>query len=129
MADSRDNAFYDRALDRIIRVAAVLGAAGSIVSWVLRGANWAAGFLVGAVISLINFYGWKRLATSLGGSGGKRPWSGSAAFLGLRYLLFAAVIYAIVKLLGITLVGVLAGLFVSVAAILVEIFYELVFTK
>jgi hypothetical protein len=120
--------FYDRALARITRIAAALGAAGAITAYAVRGSQWAGGFLVGAAISLANFFAWKKLANAFG-SGGRRPMSGSAAFLALRYLLFAAVIYVIVKVLGFTLAAVLAGLFVSVAAILVEIFYELVFRR
>ena len=44
----------------------------------------------------------------------------------MRYLLVGAAVYVIVKVLEITLVAVLAGLFVSVAAVIIEILFELV---
>jgi len=47
--------------------------------------------------------------------------------LGLRYLLIGAAIYAIVKYLEINLVAILLGLFVSVAAVIFEILYELIY--
>jgi hypothetical protein len=50
-------------------------------------------------------------------------------FLLLRYLLFAAVFYVIVKFLKITPVSLLAGLLVSVAAVMLEILYELIYAR
>ncbi len=120
--------FYERALARMTRIAAVAGAAGSIAVGVARGPRPAAGFLLGAIISFVNFRWWVSLAGALGGSA-KVPLRASATILGLRYLLVAAVVYAIVKILEITLAAVLAGLFVAVAAVLLEILYELIYAR
>ena len=117
--------FYELALARIIRISIAAGALGTIVALFMRGPRTAAGFLIGAIISLLNFRWWMSLAGALGHSG-KAPLRGSAAFLSLRYLLAAGAVYAIVKVLEITLAAVLSGLFVSVAAIIVEILYELI---
>ena len=120
--------FYERALGRMLRIAAVLGAMGTIAALAARGPRPAAGFLLGAVISLINFRWWVNLAGALGGSA-KTPLRASAAILGLRYVLVAGVVYGIVKVLEITLAAVLAGLFVSVAAVILELLYELIYAR
>jgi hypothetical protein len=120
--------YYERALARMMRIAAVVGAAGTIAGVAVRGPRAAAGFLLGAIISLINFRWWVNLAGALGGSA-KTPLRASAAILGLRYLLVAGAVYVIVKLLEITLAAVLAGLFVSVAAVILEILYELIYAR
>jgi hypothetical protein len=54
---------------------------------------------------------------------------GSAVFFALRYLIIGAAAYVIVKILEISVMPVLAGLFVSAAAVLIEILYELVSSK
>jgi len=120
--------YYEQALARMTRTATVLGAAGTIAAVAALGPRTAVGFLIGAIISLVNFRWWVSLAGALGGSA-KPPLRGSAVILGLRYLLVAGAVYAIVKLLEITLAAVLAGLFVSVAAVILEILYELIFAK
>jgi len=120
--------FYQLALARITRIAMVLGLAGTLVALTARGWRNGAGFAIGAAISLINFYWWKSLAGALGSSG-ERPLRGTAIVMVLRYGAVGAALYAIVNVLGITLAGVLAGLFVSVAAILIEILYELLFLR
>ncbi len=120
--------FYELALARIIRISIAAGALGSIVALLTHGSRAATGFLVGAIISLLNFRWWMGLAGALGDSG-KAPLRASAAFMTLRYVLAALVIYAIVKVLEITLAAVLSGLFVSVAAIIIEILYELIIIR
>lgn len=116
---------YDRALGRIRNMAAATGVAGTLAALIWRGPRVAAGFLIGAVISMINLQWWTSLAGALGSSG-KTPFRGSATILGLRYLLIAAVIYVIVRFLEIALAPVLTGLFVPVAAVVIEILYELI---
>jgi hypothetical protein len=121
--------FYDRALRRILRMTLALGILGALVALLWRGVNDASGFVIGSSFSLLNFTWWKGLASALGGPSGERPLRGNAVFLSARYLVAAALIYVIVRFLGITLAAVLAGLFVSVAAIILEILYELIFIR
>jgi hypothetical protein len=120
--------FYDRSLTRIVRIAIVLGLVGTIVTLVQRGTWIAVGFLTGTILSLINFSTLRHLAEGLEASG-TAPMRGSALFFGLRYLILGGVVYVIVKVLGISLMAILAGLFVSAAAVIVEILYELVFSR
>ena len=57
------------------------------------------------------------------------PLRGTVFVMVLRYAVIGAALYAILKILEITLAAVLCGLFVSVAAILIEILYELLFLR
>ena len=106
-----------------------LGILGALVALFWRGVNDASGFVIGSSLSLLNFKWWKGLANALGGPSGERPLRANAVFLTARYGVAAALIYVIVRFLGITLAAVLAGLFVSVAAIILEILYELIFVR
>lgn len=119
---------YGRALERMTRIAAATGIAGVLITLIWRGPRVAAGFLAGAIISMINLRWWTGLVNALGSSG-KPPRRASAILLGLRYVLVAAAVYVIVKILEIAVLPVLAGLFVSVAAVLIEILYELISSK
>ena len=121
--------FYDRALRRIIKMTMAIGIAGTLAILIIRSVNDASGFVIGASISLLNFYWWKGLAAQLSTATGDRPLRASGFFMSARYVIGGVAIYAIVKLLGINLAAVLAGLFVSVAAILLEIVYELIFVR
>src|SRR5579862_370194 len=118
--------FYTIALARMSRLAAAVGVAGTRGALVWKGPRTAVGFLVGALISMVNLRWWTSLASALGNTPGSPPLRGSTALLGMRYLLVGAAIYVIVKVLEITLAAVLAGLFVSVAAVIIEILFELV---
>ena len=50
-------------------------------------------------------------------------------FLGLRYLILGGGAYVILRYSQISLTAVLAGLFVSIAAVIVEILFELGFAR
>jgi hypothetical protein len=56
------------------------------------------------------------------------PGRASTHWLVLRYLLAGGAMYVIVKVLGAPLALILAGLFVAVAAVILEILYELAFS-
>ena len=117
----------DQSLQRIVWIGIALGIAGTISVWAARDSRIAAGFLVGASLSIFSFHTLRRLGMGL--EPGAAPLRGSAAFFGLRYIIIGAAAYGIVKLLGISGLPVLAGLFVSAAAVILEILYELLFLK
>jgi len=120
--------FYDRALTRIVRVGMVLGAAGTIYVAARYGYKDGVGFLAGAGLSILNFHGLRRVVEGL--SPQEKPgFRASPIFWGLRYFIFFGAGYAIVKLLEISLMPILAGLFVAAAAIMVEILFELTHGK
>jgi hypothetical protein len=125
---SYDASFYDRALVRILWIGMILGGIGTVYAGVRYGSKAAIGFLVGSLLSLFNFHSLRRLAEGLGAGAGA-PFGGSAVFYGLRYFMVGGVVYVIVRVLEISLMSVLAGLFVSAAAIIVEILYELIYAR
>lgn len=120
------NEFFDRALHRITWITIILGAAGALALLGVRGSRDAGGFFVGAAISTLSLESWKVLARGLDASAGKGV-RGLAILLGARYLIAGGVIYAIVKVSGVTLGAVFAGLLISLAAVLLEFLYELAF--
>lgn len=116
--------FVERALRRIFRGMLVLGGAGTLAALWLSGWRGGLGFLVGATGSYLNFYWLDRLVEGLA-PGGRRPRRWLLFFLATRYLLLGLGGYVIVRVFGLSLIAVLIGLFVPVAALIVEILYEL----
>lgn len=86
------------------------------------------GFLVGAGLSYLSFRSWVRLAATIGDSG-KRPATGSAVFLALRYVLIGVAIYATIRGLGSTPGALIVGLLVSFAALALELLWGAVGPK
>jgi hypothetical protein len=127
---TEDPAFYDRALRRMDRIALVLGVAAVLLFLVRAGWRDSLGCAFTAAASIYNLRRLKRIASAVGGDGGAiRTGSGAAVALGLRYLILGAMCFVIIKFLGVSLLAIFAGLLISVAAVLVEIFYELLFTR
>ena len=122
---SDDATFYDRALARLDRFILALAALGAVAAFIRVGWRAALGFAFGALLSWISLRLWKRTANSIGST----PSAPSAVFLGLRYLLLGGIVFVIIKFLEVSVLAILAGLFVSVAAILLEIVYELFSTS
>lgn len=124
---THDELFYDRAVRRIRRAMLLVAVAGAAVS--LWKVGWAGGigFLLGAAVSVLSFQWFKELSDALAGF--RRPRGRLIVFLGLRYLLFGAAGYVIVKFFGVNLPAILAGLLVSAAAVVGEILYELIYAR
>ena len=124
----RSEQFYAGAYARIVRLMMVLGVMLSVVTLVRFGAMVAAGFAVGCAIGMLNFHWLKRVVSTLAdratGSGRKQGSAGVVFRFLLRYLLVAAAAYAIFRVSLASLYGLLAGLFLPVAAIMVEAVYE-----
>lgn len=121
-----ENAFLASAVDRIIKSMAVLAAAGVLTAGWWRGWRWGAGFALGALLSWLNFRWLKQLTGALGGERLRPP---TAFFLASRYLLLGGGAYVILAYTSISLPAVLAGLFVPVAAVIIEILYELIYAR
>ncbi|HEY6272156.1 MAG TPA: ATP synthase subunit I [Terriglobales bacterium] len=87
------------------------------------------GFLIGAIIALVNLRILKRTVISVGemiGEGKATPSARKQALkFVLRYGLLGAALYVIVKGSTINAYGVFIGLFLPVGAILIEAVYEL----
>lgn len=127
-APGADELFYQRAIRRIYLHMLWISIGGALVAaWQ---AGWASslGFLIGAAVSVINFRWLHHLADSLEPAAPK-PRKGLRLLLPLRYVLFGAAGYVIVRYFKVNILAALVGLFVAVAAVLVEILYELVYAR
>ncbi|HEV3332681.1 MAG TPA: ATP synthase subunit I [Bryobacteraceae bacterium] len=116
--------WFGQTVTRLVRLMVVMSAVGTVAAFVWRGWKWGAGFAVGSAISGLNFYWLKRLTQSLGSARVRRR---SAVFLGSRYIVLGLIAYVILRYSSISLPAALAGLFVSTAAVIVEILFELVY--
>ena len=124
-----EQAHFENALRRITLGMAALAAAGCLVCLILRGWRWALAYLLGAAASYLNFRWLKRVVDALGGALAARPSPKFAILIGLRYLLLGAGAYAIVNFTSLSLPAALIGLFVPVAAVILEIIFELIYGR
>ena len=115
-------------IDRITRIAIVLGVIGVLIAFGLRGARDATGFFVGAGLSLITVRSWFKLADTIGSSG-KLPATGSVLFLVVRYLLIAGAVYATINVLRSSPAVLVMGLLVSFFAVVLELLFGLSVSK
>ncbi len=121
--------FYSGALLRIHRFMTVLAPLLVAAAWWNFGPRPAAGFAFGCVIAYVNFHWLKRVVAGFvdRATGVATSQSGQGIvfrFL-LRYLLMALGAYVILTVSPASLNGLLAGLFLPVAAIGCEALYEL----
>ena len=121
-----DELSFERAAWRIGWIMMVIGALGTSVAMVERGWQWGGGFLLGAVISGLNFHWLYKLVAGLGTGDPPRHRS---VVLGFRYLILGAGAYVILRLSKISLMAVLAGVFVLTAAVFVEVIFEIVYAR
>jgi hypothetical protein len=121
-----DEHFLERAVARMRQTMFAMALGGIIVAFAWRGFAWAAGFALGSVVSWLNFRWLKQLVYTLG-SDRARP--RTAVRLGFRYVLLGGGAYVILKYSLVSQPAALAGLFVSVAAVIVEILFELVYAR
>jgi hypothetical protein len=124
----RSEAFYSGALDRIRLAMIFVGlilTTGAIVRY-----GWRAGlgFALGCVVSYLNFHWLKRVVNAMADritkSGKSESGKGIVARFLLRYVLMGLAAYAILSVSPASLYGLLAGLFLPVAAIACEAGYE-----
>lgn len=128
MITNPDDEFYERVTSRIFRVTLAIAGAGTVVALAWRGWKVGAGFALGSAISWINFRWLKHAVDSLSGKRAQRaPRPRLAVLAGFRYLLLGGAAYVILRFSSISLGATLAGLFVSVTAVIVEIFFEVVY--
>lgn len=126
--DARSEAFYSGALDRIriaMIVAALIFTTGATVRY---GWRLGLGFALGCGVSYLNFHWLKRVVSAMADritkSGKTESGKGIVARFLLRYVLMGLAAYAILTVSPASLYGLLAGLFLPVAAIACEAGYE-----
>jgi hypothetical protein len=122
-----DEQHLTRAVERIWKATFALGLFGAATLLIWRGWTWSTGFLLGAAISALNFHWLHKVAIAVGGGGRAKP--RVAVVLGLRYLILSGIAYVILKYSEISLPAMFWGLFVAVAAVVLEILYELIYAR
>lgn len=118
---SEDPAFYDHALRRLNRVSMVLAVTAVVVMTFVEGWRGALGAAGGSLFSLGSLHRWKQVAGALGSNSKTRL----RVVVLISYALLAASVFVIIRYFGVSAWSVVAGLFVSMAAVIVEIVYEL----
>ncbi|HEY3743847.1 MAG TPA: ATP synthase subunit I [Bryobacteraceae bacterium] len=117
--------WYARSLARMDRAALIIAASGLLAVLLFAGWRNAVGFACGALISHFNFGLWKRITAAVGATGPDAPGNASAVMLGMRYLLIGGLVFVIIKVLEVSVLAVMGGLLVTVAALLVELVRQL----
>src|SRR3979411_574132 len=123
-----EDIFYSGAVDRIRRYMIGLGLVlSAVAAW--RFGRWSAlGFACGCVIAYLNFHWLKSgvagLADRITNTGQAQSSKGIVTRFLLRYVLMGAAAYGILTSFPASLPGLLAGLFLPVAAIACEAAYE-----
>lgn len=121
--------FYALAIARIYRWMAACAAAGFVTVLVWRGWRDALGFAMGALFSAGMFHWFHGIASGIGG-GTVAPSRSRLAWLGaLRYAIIGGGAYVIMEVLRIQPAPIAGGLFVMVAAVLLEILFQLVYAR
>lgn len=119
----------ERASGRIVQLSVGVSLAGALVYFIARGWRGGAGFLLGAAIAYVNFRWLRRMVDSLGENAPRKRPAWMAVLLGLRYLLFGLIAYAILRFSEISVTATLAGLFAPAAAVILEILIELIYAR
>lgn len=126
--EAAEERFYSNALNRIGRFMFVIGVLVMVVTLWKCGMRYAIGFTLGCAIAFVNFYWLKRAVSGFvdraAGAATSQSGSGIVARFLLRYVLIAVGAYAILTVSPASLNGLLAGLFLPVAAIACEAAYE-----
>ena len=126
-AVASSEAFFARAYGRLFRQMVGVTAVTAPVLLVVLRWRFAAGFLLGASVAILNFYWLKSAASGLSDvvtQTGRPSTGGIVAKSLLRYGLLAIVVYGIFRGSGEVVHGFFAGLFVPVAAMVCEAAYE-----
>jgi hypothetical protein len=127
-SEAASEAFFAGALPRIQRIMLVLGLLLTLGGWLRYGWRTAVGLACGCAIAYLNFVWLKRVVTAFAdrvtATQTQQSGGGIVARFLLRYLLMAGAAYAIFTVSRASLYGLLAGLFVPVAAIACEAAYE-----
>jgi hypothetical protein len=129
---AKADSFYVSAERRIEYLTLAVGAAASLAVLILAGGRAGASLAAGAAVSWVNFRWMKQgisalvpLATAQEGAEKPRVPSGVYfKFIG-RYALLLIVAYVILSRLRLPVVYLIAGLFTVVAAVLLELIFEL----
>ncbi len=117
---------YQRATLRLFRIAIALVIAGTLIAGLWRGLPGAIGFALGGGVSLVSLSLWRRVTMKVSPSQEPKKSGPSTLFLVGRFLALFAGAYVIVKTLEVNVMAAFSGLFVSAAAVIAEVLFELI---
>ncbi len=118
----------DQAIARVPKWIIALGLLGTGVAGRLGGMPYAGSFLAGAGAALLNFWLIERFVNRLGQAaiaGDPKAAAGRSFRMFIRFLFIGLGAFVILRLTGINVVAALCGFLVCPAAVILEIFYEL----
>ena len=118
----------DQAIARVPKWIIGLGLLGTGISGRLGGTLFAASFLAGAAAALLNFWLIERFVNRLGETalaGGGKPVGRTSLRMFIRFGFIALGAFVILRFTGIQVVVAMCGFLVCPAAVMLEIFYEL----
>ena len=128
-AKSADDHFFSAAFRRILFTLFILLPCLVLIFWIFYNRRFAVGFLIGGAVAIVNLLSLKKLVIAFADrviqSGGQQKSSGLVVRFVLRYGLIAGVGYAIFKSSAMSAYGLVAGLAIPAAAIMIEAGYEL----
>jgi hypothetical protein len=120
--------FFGEALHRIRRVSIVLGVSSAAIVWAVFGAGIGVGFVIGCVVSYINFVWLERAINAVANrvTQSEQTTSGKGIVIRflMRYFFIAIACFVILICFKSSVYGLLGGLFLTVASILCEAAYE-----
>lgn len=102
-----------------------VASAGVCLAWILAGQRAALGFIAGSAVAFANAWWMHRVAASIGRDG-KKP-KAAIVFAVLRYLLMLMGLYAILNVSETGFLAALAGCFVHLVAVVLEVVFELTY--
>ena len=107
---------------KLLWVLAILGFWSFVIA---RGWGWAASFLAGALLAIGGFHLTHRFVMSIGPGGAEKPRFWQTLLLGGRYLILAGIVWIMLRVFGLEGMGILCGLLLPAAAMIVETLREL----
>lgn len=117
-------------MQRVYRWMAACAAAGFVTLLLQRGWRDAAGFALGAAFSVLLFRWFHGIVEAIGGASAGKPPRARLAVLGaLRYAIIAGGAHVIMEFLHIHPAAIAGGLFVMVAAVLLEILFQIFYAR
>jgi ATP synthase I chain len=117
-----DPDIFERTAASVTRTIAALGFVGAIVAFAWLGWRASFGFAVGAIAAWFNFRWLKGFVAALGPGVKTGRFS---VFFAFRYIILAAGAYVILRYSKASLPAALTGLFVPLAAVIVEVLIQL----
>ncbi len=122
------NLNFTRVSSRLAKIIAAFAVIGSALAGLRGGWTWALGFFLGAAASYLNYRNLVQIVRALGTprSSGRL---GAFAWLLFRLILLVAGAFVIIKLTQINVYAACAGLFVPVAAVILEAIFEITYAS